>query len=373
VPGTIFQADAVVIGAGAVGLSVAYSLSSKKKNIIVIEKHPAFGQETSSHNSEVIHSGIYYPKGSLKARLCVEGRSLLYQFCEKYGINSRRTGKLIIAADDKEAAQLEKLFSVGKANGVSDIRLLSKESTAKLEPNIRAVAAIHSPSTGIFDSHQFMKCLESLSKDNGVIFAYNCEVVGISKDNGFYDLAVRDADGEKISVKSNVVVNSAGLYSDTIAQMVGIDIEDNKYKLYYCKGEYFRVRSAKAKLVNMLVYPPPEKDSLGVHTVMDLQGEMKLGPNAFYVDEVDYDVNPQHRDEFSVAAKTYFPFIESEDLSPDIAGIRPKLQAPGEDERDFVISDEKNKGFEGFINLIGIESPGLTSSLSIAKYVAGMI
>ncbi|MFC1592518.1 NAD(P)/FAD-dependent oxidoreductase [Candidatus Omnitrophota bacterium] len=365
--------DSVIIGAGAVGLAIASEISRNRKDVVVVERNLSFGQETSSRNSEVIHSGIYYPRGSLKAGLCVEGNKLIYQFCQAYNIPYSRLGKLIVATSDAEVKQLQELIALGKGNGVEDLHLLSQDQINDLEPNVKAVRAIYSPSTGILDAHQFMKCLEYLAKDQGVVFAYACEALVIEKQAGGYCIGLRDSDGEKITLFTRVIINSAGLDSDKIAGMAGIETGKAGYKLNYCKGEYFRVTAAKSGLTAKLIYPTPQEDSLGVHTVKDLQGQLKLGPNAFYTGDINYDVDSAHAAEFYESARKFLPFIELNDLTPDTCGIRPKLQGPGGLERDFVICNEEERGLPGLINLIGIESPGLTASLAIAKYVNRML
>ncbi len=365
--------DIIIIGAGVIGLSIAIALSAKNRNIIVIEKEKSFGQGASSRNSEIIHSGIYYKKDSLKARLCIEGRELLYQFCREHDIPHRRPGKLIVATNDKEALELGKLIDNGKGNGVEELRLLGREEIKKIEPAVNALAAIYSPLTGIVDTHQLMKRLQRIAENRGVIFAYGCEVIGIDKEKELYRVRIADIDGEDMTLSTRILINSAGLYSERIAKMAGIDTTKNHYKLYYSKGEYFRISNRKSGILNHLIYPTPEEASLGIHTVMDLDGGLKLGPNAYYTDKIDYDVDPAKREIFYRSAKRFLPFLELSDLSPDMAGVRAKLQAEGESERDFVISDEASKGFSGFINLIGIESPGLTASLAIAKYVESMV
>lgn len=365
--------DIIIIGAGIIGLSIATALSIRNRNIIVIEKEMSFGQGSSSRNSEIIHSGIYYKKDSLKATLCVEGRELLYQFCREHDIPHRQSGKLIVATDDKEALELEKLIDNGKRNGVEELSLLSCEEIKKIEPAVNALAAIYSPLTGIVDTHQLMKRLQNIAEDRGVIFAYGCEVIGIDKEKELYRVSIADIDGEDLTLSTRILINSAGLYSEKIAKMAGIDTTGNHYKLHYSKGEYFRVSNRRPGILNYLIYPTPEEASLGIHTVMDIGGGLKLGPNAYYTDKIDYDVDPSHKEIFYESAKRFLPFLELDDLSPDMAGIRAKLQAPGDSERDFVISHERKKGFPGLINLIGIESPGLTASLAIAKYVESMV
>jgi len=365
--------DIIIIGAGIVGLSVAAALSQKGRSIILIEKENSFGQHASSRNSEIIHSGIYYKKNSLKAELCVEGRELLYQFCREQNIPHRQSGKLIVATNDKEALELKKLFANGKLNGLKELRMLGRKDIKKIEPAIAAIAAIHSPLTGIVDTHQLMKRLQNIAENRGVIFAYGCEVIDIKRNNDLYSIKVTDSDGEDITLSTKILINSAGLYSEKIAQMAGIDTAKYNYKLHYSKGEYFRVSNIKPGTLNHLIYPTPEKASLGIHTVMDLGGGLKLGPNAYYTDKIDYDIDSSKRELFYKSAKRFLPFLELENLTPDMAGIRAKLQAPGEKERDFVISHEDKKGLPGLINLIGIESPGLTASLAIAKHVESMV
>ncbi|MFH1644942.1 MAG: NAD(P)/FAD-dependent oxidoreductase [Candidatus Omnitrophota bacterium] len=367
------KADVVIIGSGIVGLSCAYELAKKRRNVVLIEKHPDFGQEISSRNSEVIHSGIYYEKDSFKARFCVEGNGLIYEFCRKNNVHYERLGKLIVAVNKNQLNILEKLYEKGRNNGVKGLELITERNLRHLEPNVSAVGALHSPATGIFDSHGFMAKLKRFCSEDGVVLAYSCCVYKIEKQHNGYRLCVKDSGGGDESVFAEIVINSAGLNSEKIAALIGLDTEKAAYKLHYSKGEYFRVNSKKSGLLKRLIYPVPGLDSLGIHTVPDLQGQLRLGPNAEYVENLNYDVNLSHRDDFYNSVKGYLPFIEKDDLCPDIAGIRPKLQGPGEGGRDFVVSEETDKDLPGFINLIGIESPGLTSSLAIAKYVSNMI
>lgn len=358
--------DVTIIGGGIVGLAVA-AVCPKAKGLL-IERHPTFGQETSSRNSEVVHAGIYYPTDSFKAKFCVEGRRMLYSMCEKYNIKYNKLGKIIVAVNEDESKDLENLFKQGMTNGVEDLKMLSSNEIKKMEPHVKAISGIYSPHTGIVDTHNVMRHFELKAKENGFTFAYGCRLVGISQQDALYKITVEDVDGESYDFSTRVLVNSAGLESHNIARMVGID----EYELHYCKGEYFRVSGGKSKYISRLIYPHPTETSLGIHTVLDLQGQIKLGPNAFYVDEINYDVDISHAEKMWKSVKEYLPFIELEDLSPDMAGIRPKLQAPGEQTRDFVITHEEKKGLFGFINLIGIESPGLTAVSAIAKYVVSM-
>lgn len=360
-----------IIGAGVVGLAIAAKLSQTFPDVFVLEKHEKFGQETSSRNSEVVHSGIYYPTDSLKAKLCVEGNKMLYDYCIKNEIMHQKCGKLVVATDHHEEKVLLKVFNQSRVNGVLDGVLLTKEQAHKLEPNIFCTAAIFYPSTGIVDSHSLMKQLETDAFINQATFAYNAEVVGIDKLEKGYLITVKEANGT-YSFTANTVINAAGLGSDEVAKMSGTF--DPTYQLYFWKGSYFAVSNGKNKLIEHLVYPVPHENTtgLGVHATLDLNHGMKLGPDATFLEnnEIDYAVDKTKRAGFYHAAIKFLPFLEEADLHPDQAGIRPKLQKPGDSTRDFIIKDEQAKGMPGFINLIGIESPGLTSCLSIAKMVS---
>jgi L-2-hydroxyglutarate oxidase LhgO len=363
----------IVIGAGAVGCAVAERLSAGNKEIIVIERHDAFGRETSSRNSEVIHAGFYYPYGSLKASLCVEGSRLLYEFCRENGVAYRQCGKLVVARTPDDDDRILKLLKQGVANGVSELSLVDAERMAELEPAVRGRIALLSGTTGIFDTHSFMKRLEQRAAERGVTFAYNCEAVAVARVNGGYEATVKDVDGSDLALSCETVINCAGLSADSVSALAGIDTAESGYTIHFCKGEYFSVSNRHRGRLSRLVYPAPTQVSLGIHGVLGLDGSFKLGPSAFYIDELNYDVDAGHRHDFYEAARTLFPFLEEEDLSPDQAGIRPKLQEAGGPFRDFVIRDEADKGLPGFINLVGIESPGLTSALSIARYVEKLL
>ena len=367
------RVDTVIVGAGAVGLAVASRLGSRGGETVVIERHPGFGWETSSHNSEVIHAGLYYPTGSLKARLCVRGKHLLYEFCDSHKVAFKQLGKLVIAADESEVGPLESLAARARANGVEDLRLIDRQELKKMEPAVRGIAALHSPSTGIMDSHSLMKRMESMAIDSGVVFAYGCELAAIEPGSGGYGLKVRDADGTHTQLFARTVINCAGLACEEVARMAGIDTTAAGYGLYYCKGEYFRLSAGKAGSITHLIYPTPTEISLGTHIVIDMEGGLKLGPSAFFVEEIDYEVDPSHAGEFYTAARKLLPSIEEGDLSPDMAGIRPKIQGPGEPAKDFVIAHEAGRGLPGLINLVGIESPGLTACLAIAEHVEALL
>jgi L-2-hydroxyglutarate oxidase LhgO len=363
----------VIIGAGAVGCAAAERLSVVNNNIVVVERHDSFGRETSSRNSEVVHAGFYYPSSSLKASLCVEGNKLMYEFCGECGIPHRACGKIVAAVSPEEEKKITALFEQGRASGVPGLSLIKAKRISELEPAVHGRAGLLSESTGIFDTHAFMKRLEQRATDRGVTFAYNCEAVAISRANSGYEVTVKDVDGSLLSMSCDMVINAAGLSADKVAAMAGIDAEKAGYRIHYCKGEYFSVSSRHRGKLSRLVYPAPTHVSLGIHGVLGLDGALRLGPSAFYVDELTYDVDAAHRHVFFESARTLFPFLEENDLSPDTAGIRPKLQEAGGPFRDFIIRDEGDKGLPGFINLIGIESPGLTSALSIASYIQKLL
>lgn len=369
------DSEITVIGAGVVGLAIAAKISESSEKVFLLEKHMRFGQETSSRNSEVIHSGIYYPHGSLKGSFCVSGRKMLYDYCMKNNIMHRMCGKLVVATDDFEEKQLQRIYDHAKKNGVLDAEIIGHKNIKKLEPNIYAIAAIHFPSTGIVDSHGLMKQLETDAVNNGTQVVYNSEVRKIKKIKGGYKITIKDADESEYCFSSKKVINSAGLFSDKISEMAGIS--DPDYCLHFWKGEYFSVCNGKHKLINGLIYPVPESNtvSLGIHATIDFTGRMKLGPSARYMNEkiIDYSVDPSDKELFLKSAGRFLPFLELNDLQPDQAGIRPKLQKPGDPTRDFIIKEESHRGYPGFINLIGIESPGLTSCLAIAEYVKNLL
>jgi len=366
------EIDVAIIGAGVIGLATACEIAQGEKEVFVFEKNRTFGLETSSRNSEVIHAGIYYPEGSLKAKFCVEGKSLLYKLCDKHNIAYKMSGKIIVAADENEISWLEKLYEQGRKNGVDDLVLLSRTELKKLEPNIEARAGLLSPSSGILDSYTLLKFLYSQAREKGVEFVFDTEVIGIERVGAKYKVQIKDRDGISAFV-AYVVVNCAGLNSDMIAQLAGLDIAKAGYKLHYCKGEYFSLSSKYRNVVNRLIYPVPEQAGHGIHWRQGLDGRVLLGPSAHYVEEIDYAVDEAHKQYFYNSAKRFLPFIELEDLAPESAGMRPKLQGPGEGFRDFVITHEEKAGFPGLINLIGIESRGLTAAPAIARHVGRMV
>ncbi|HBH83837.1 MAG TPA: NAD(P)/FAD-dependent oxidoreductase [Bacteroidales bacterium] len=369
------DADITIIGAGVVGLAIAEKISGSYKNVFVIEKHNSFGQETSSRNSEVIHAGIYYPQDSLKAKLCVEGKVLLYEYCEKYDIPFKRCGKLIVATSEEEIPVIEGVRETALRNGVDDLIVIDRDEIAEMEPAIFALKALYSPSTGIIDSHSLMKQYETNILNNGGQIVYGSEVIAIRRIDKGYEITLNDADGMIYSFSSAIVINSAGLESDNIARLTGIT--DDYLKIMFCKGEYFRINPPKNRLLNKLIYPVPHPklEHIGVHVTVDMAGGVKLGPDVKYLESnvYDYRLTPSKQEAFFLAAKKFLPFLEFDDIAPEMAGIRPKLQKPGEQIRDYYIMDESGRGYPGFINLIGMESPALTSSIAIAGYVYNMV
>jgi L-2-hydroxyglutarate oxidase LhgO len=341
--------------------------------LVVVERQDSFGRETSSRNSEVIHAGLYYGSELAKTCLCVRGNPLLYELCARQGIACRRTGKVVAAASEAELPLLEQLRAQAQENGVSGVRLLSGSEVTGLEPQVRAVGGLYSPDSGIVDSHGLMAWLESTAGSRGAVFAYGCVVEAVARTGGGYRLQIRDTDGQRLELQARTVVNCAGLGAERIAELAGIDTLQAGYRVNLCKGEYFSLSSRFRGAFRHLVYPVPHPLNLGAHVVLSLDQRLRIGPNAFFVAEVEYSVDPGHRDAFCAEARKLLPGLTPEDLTPDMAGIRPKLYREGEPFRDFVIREESDRGLPGFVDLIGIESPGLTSCLTIAEQVQALL
>ncbi len=365
------QANIVIIGAGVIGLAIAAELAQNHRGVFVLERNHTFGRETSSHNSEVIHAGIYYPEGSLKARLCVEGNRRLYEICQRYNVAHRRPGKIIVATDAGEVTRLEELLEQGRRNG-AELRLISRQEVKALEPGVEAVAGLLSPATGIIDAHGLMRLYYGLARQYGAGFAFETEVTGLRPRRNGYEVQVKDREGVS-SFPAVTVINAAGLGCERVAALAGIDTARAGYRLHFCKGEYFRLNSPGGVPVSRLVYPLPEHAGKGIHVSLNLDSQVRFGPSAHYVDKVEYSVDPGHRDEFYRAVRRFLPGIRPEHLEPDFAGVRPKLQGPDDDFRDFIIRDEEARGLPGLVDLIGIESPGLTAAPAIARYVAEIV
>jgi L-2-hydroxyglutarate oxidase LhgO len=355
-----------------VGLAVAARLSEAAE-VMILERRPRHGQETSSRNSEVIHGGMYYPAGSLKARLCVEGNREIYEICARHAIPVKRCGKLITATEPAELPALDRILALGTENGVT-MSMLSAAEALALEPNIRTVGALWSPNTGVMTAHGLMDFFHHQALAAGAVFQPRSEVIGVERGGDGYRLTVRM--GEDIeSFTTERVVNASGLEADTVSARAGIDVDAAGYRLHYCKGSYFAVSSAKAGLDSRLGFPVPSPVSLGVHALVDIAGRAKFGPDAEYLPDrrLDYRVDESKLAVFGPSVRKLVPAITEADLTPDMSGIRPKLQGKGEPVRDFVIREEADRGLPGFFNLVGIDSPGLTSSPAIARYVEGLM
>jgi L-2-hydroxyglutarate oxidase LhgO len=369
----VTDTEITVVGAGVVGLAIAARLAPSHPGLMIVERRPRHGMETSSRNSQVIHAGIYYPPGSLKARLCREGRDRLYAICAAHDLPHRRLGKLITATTAQEVPALDRVAAAAEANGVPLRRLTAAEARA-MEPHVSSAGALYSESSGIIDAHSLMDYLLATALAAGATLYPEARVEGLERIAGGWRLDV-ERGGEKESLTSERVVNSAGLEADALAAMAGIDVDAAGYRLHWCKGSYFSASTRCGALASRLVYPVPAPESLGVHVVLDTGGRMRFGPDAEFLDErvEDYRVDSRKRAAFGEAARRLLPDVRDDDLEPDISGIRPKLQAPGGPVRDFVIADEAARGLPGLYSLVGIESPGLTAAPAIAEYVAAMI
>lgn len=361
------QMDCIVVGAGVVGLAVARALAQQGREVVVLEAERAIGTGTSSRNSEVIHAGLYYRPGSLKARLCVQGREMLYAFCASHGVAHRRCGKLIVTTDAGQEDELAALQRNAQACGVDDLQWLDAADLARREPALRARAALLSPSTGIVDSHGLMLALQGDAQAAGAMVGVDSRVVrGVAVDGGI-ELAVRSG-GETTWLRARTVVNSAGLAAVALARRLEGLPAGQLPTPYLAKGSYFSC-TVRAPFQH-LVYPVPEPGGLGVHLTLDLGGQARFGPNVEWVEAEDYQVNPRDGDGFYAAVRRYWPGLPDGALQPGYAGIRPKIAGPGEPAADFWIAGPAEHGVPGLVNLFGIESPGLTASLAIAAEVA---
>ena len=362
------QVDCVVIGAGVVGLAVARALSAAGREVMVLEAAEAIGTATSSRNSEVIHAGIYYPAGSLKARLCVQGKAMLYDYCAARGIGHRCCGKFIVATTEAEVPQLAGIIAKAAANGVNDLVLLTREQARAMEPQLECVAAIHSPSTGIVDSHALMLSLQGDLEAAGGIVVLNTAVALVEYSQSAMNLVT--IDGTQLRVKT--VVNAAGLHAVALARRFQGLAADRIPTAFFAKGNYFTLTGRSP--FNRLIYPVPQEAGLGVHLTVDLGGQAKFGPDVQWVDSADdFNVDAARGDAFYAEVRKYWPGLQDGALVPGYAGIRPKINAPHEAARDFMIQGPADHGVAGLVNLFGIESPGLTSSLAIANYVTDLL
>jgi L-2-hydroxyglutarate oxidase LhgO len=363
--------DLAVIGAGAVGLAVAMDAAKRGLNVIVLEMHATVGMGNSSRNSEVVHAGLYYPTGSLKHRLCVEGRRKLYGFLEHAGVPYRKCGKLVVATSEWELEAISRIFDQAQVNGVEGTKLIDAGAVARMEPEVTAVGALWSPETGIFDSHAYMVALLAQIEECGGLVAFRSQVERVEVTNCGFSVAVGGADGGTITTSR--LVNSAGLLAPQIAARIdGLDpVHVPKQEL--AKGSYFGL-NGRASFTH-LVYPAPVDGGLGVHLTLDLAGRVRFGPDVEWLPagtspgEVDYAVDPVRAESFYAAIRRYWPGLKHGALFADYAGCRPKLSGPGDISVDFLIQSSKTHGFPGLVNLYGIESPGLTASLAIAEEV----
>ncbi|HOY78469.1 MAG TPA: NAD(P)/FAD-dependent oxidoreductase [Hyphomonadaceae bacterium] len=371
-----FEADAVVIGAGAVGLACARALALKGREVLVLEAASAIATETSSRNSEVIHAGLYYPTGSLKARLCVEGRRKLYQYCAAHGVEAHKCGKLVVAVDDGEAAATPALLQRALANGVEETRLIDGAEARRLEPalNPEVRVAIHTEVSGLFDSHHYFLALQGEFEDRGGSLVLDTPVVrGAVVGDG---IEIETGGASPSRIKARTVVNSAGHQALNVARSIEGGPRYNGVRMSWVKGSYF-VASGRAAFAR-LIYPMHNSSTQGLHLAIDLGGRTRLGPDAEWLPEgakppFDYEVDPARQEHFYREVRRYWPGLKDGALSPDYSGVRPKIVGKGQPSADFMIDGPEAHGVAGLVNLIGIESPGLTSSLAIGEMVAGLV
>jgi len=358
------KVDAIIVGAGVVGLAVAARLSYFLNNVLLIDKNNSFGEETSSRNSEVIHAGIYYPQGSLKAKLCVAGKNKIYQYCEQRHIPVNKMGKLLVAHGNREEAFLDKTLTLAKQNGVDDLTWLNQHQLQLIEPELSATSALLSPSTGIIDVHSYMQSLLAEFEQNQGLFVGQTEFITAEQSaTGF--VVNLQSQGQISQLSCQYLINSGGLYSQNIASnIIGMPTSLIP-QVHWCRGHYFSYQGKSP--FSQLIYPIPKDNGLGIHASIDIGGQLKFGPDTQYIDQLSYQFPKDLKQKFADAIKPYFPKLEIDKLQPAYAGIRPKLQGDKDGFKDFVIQDESQHGLSGLINLFGVDSPGLTSSLAIAE------
>jgi L-2-hydroxyglutarate oxidase LhgO len=362
------QVDCVVVGAGVVGLAVARALALAGRDVLVLDSAEGIGTETSSRNSEVIHAGIYYPKGSLMARSCVAGKQKLYAYCAERGVPFSNCGKLIVATNDAEAGQLASIQARAAANGVHDLRLVSAEEARALEPSLACTAALISPSTGIVDSHSYMLSLQGDAENAGAVFVFHAPVLsGRLLPEGGAELAIGGAD--PMELRCDLLVNAAGQHAPA-RKLDGMPA-DKVPPAFFAKGNYFTL--AGRSPFTHLIYPVPVPGGLGTHLTLDLGGQAKFGPDVEWIDAIDYEVNPARGESFYAAIRRYWPGLPDGALQPGYSGIRPKIVGPGQPGQDFVIQGPGEHGKAGLVNLFGIESPGLTASLALGEAVMEVV
>ena len=360
--------EVLVAGAGVIGLVVARALALQGREVVVVEAAEVIGSQTSSRNSEVIHAGLYYPQGSLKARLCVDGRERLYAYCRSHGVDHRRCGKLIVATSPDQVAQLDALALAAAENGVEDLSRLTGAQARALQPGLRAETALLSPSTGILDARGYMLSLQGDAEAHGAAFAFGAEVTSVTPKPG--GLAVGFGRAAEPQLLARVVVNAAGLQAGHLAGRVADLGDQHVPRLHLAKGSYFALTGRSP--FSRLIYPLPEAGGLGVHLTLDLAGQARFGPDVEWVDAIDYRVDAARVEQVYAAVRTYWPGLENGRLAPGYAGVRPKLSGPAEPPADFRVDGPERHGIAGLINLFGIESPGLTASLALAELVADL-
>lgn len=361
--------DFLVIGAGVIGLAVARRLARAGRDVVIVDAGPTIGSETSSRNSEVIHAGIYYPPGSLKAALCVSGRQALYRYCTARGVPHKRCGKLLVAVDPSQQPALDALAAKALANGVDDLQILSQAAALSLEPNLRCTAALLSPSTGIVDGHQLMLSYLGDAENAGAVLALRTPVIRGARMGDHWEISL--GGDEPDDLKTRGVINAAGLKASHVARALGL-APDRVPTTHYAKGSYFTLVGGKPPFSH-LVYPMPEPGGLGVHVTLDLGGRVRFGPDVEWIDKIDYDIDPARADLFYPVIRRYYPDLPDGALAPAYTGIRPKLSRDPRVESDFMIATEGDHGAPGLISLFGIESPGLTASLALAERVASSL
>jgi len=356
------EVEAVVVGAGVIGLAVARALALAGREVIVLEKAYTIGFETSSRNSEVIHGGLYYPKDSLKAVGCVEGRKRLYAYCAEHGVPHDRLGKLIVATEEAEIPGVEKIAAAAAANGVDNLEWLTASEAQRMEPELRCVRALLSPSTGIIDSHALMLAYQGDAEAAGAFVVFRAPVLSGKVLTDGFELSVGGE--EPTTIRCRLLVNAAGLYAPALAQSIEAMPPESIPPAYFCRGVYFTL--AGKTPFRRLIYPVPVPGGLGVHITLDLAGQARFGPDVEWIDGVDYAVDPRRGDAFYAAVRRYWPGLRDGALQPGYAGIRPKISGPAEAPADFVVQGPETHGVPGLVNLYGIESPGLTASLPLA-------
>ena len=358
--------DCIVIGAGVIGLAVARALARDGRGVAILETERQFGMHTSSRNSEVIHAGIHYEPGSLKARLCVTGRDLLYRYCSRRSIEHRRCGKFTVATTEAQIAALAHIAANARANGVSDLELLDADHARRMEPALRCLAALSSPSTGIIDSHAYMQCLLADAEGCGADISYGTEVLALRPSDSGIEVYIDS--GAEPAAKARWVINAAGLRAHQVAGAIDGFPPQHIPRIHYAKGNYFTLKGRAP--FRRLVYPVGEHGWLGIHMTIDLAGAARFGPDLQWIPQVDYAVDTMRAEDFYESIRRYWPEIEPGALQPAYAGVRPKIARPGGSTTDFLLQTEKEHGVAGLINLFGIESPGLTASLAIADWLA---